>query len=516
MNSQCQSSSAFKLHLSPIVSKSVTLNPMQKSIYIAKGLLILAYTLLYLLLLIFVSISFPEPLFQAIFHVAYLIFVLAFHDQLYAAFLQAIGSSRVDSSLRRLGGFAELIDKLHEYNELDDLLRYTQTSLSALMGGAAAKILLSEELVDSAQHQEGAAAVVLWGQHATGTLNGAEKLLHHAREMQQSFSRAECSGDIAQVFDALQAQIAVPVFRGRRLLALLMLHDPSGVYPELHSMLDFLSRQLGIALERIESEQKSRRRAESAFAAKSAALAALSATIAHEMRTPLSGVRASIGGVDSYLPELIEAYRNAHDRDPARFPVIRAELLDALSETGPRIKSMVDQANHVIDLLLANFNDQKADHASFVSLSVQASVEAALQQYPFQRNEREKVIVDSAQDFTAFGEPSLLLYVLFNLLKNALYSIESAGRGGIRIRLEREASCNVLIFEDTGLGIEASILPHIFDGFFTTRSNGTGAGLAFCRRTMRSFGGDISVRSELGVYTRFRLVFPTGESSVET
>ena len=56
--------------------------------------------------------------------------------------------------------------------------------------------------------------------------------------------------------------------------------------------------------------------------------------------------------------------------------------------------------------------------------------------------------------------------------------------------------------------MEEEIVPMIFDGFFTTRNNGTGAGLAFCKRTMQSFDGDIRVSSEIGKFTRFTLEFP--------
>ena len=177
---------------------------------------------------------------------------------------------------------------------------------------------------------------------------------------------------------------------------------------------------------------------------------------------------------------------------------------------------MVDQANHVIDLLLANLNDQQTDRDSFKRFSISDVVEKSLQQYPFRRTERERVALVLTNDFDIYAEQSLLIYVLFNLLKNALYSIESAGHGDITIKTEFGKTINKLIFEDTGLGIEREILPLIFGGFFTTRSNGTGAGLAFCRRTMRSFGGEISATSELGVYTRFTLEFPILAANAKT
>lgn len=485
---------------------------MRKSIYFAKSLLVLSYALLYLLIFIFASVSIQEFLFQAVFNVLFIAFVIVTQERLFTAFLQALGSFRVDSALRRIGGIAELIDNLHEYTELDDLLRYTQTSVSALMGGAGATIFVVQNTADK---QEDKGLFLHWSQHGMQHKESMEKFLQFSKKMQQSFTAKDCPADLAPVFGTYSAKIALPIFFGRKMSALLLLRDPANVYGELQELLAFFARQLGVALERISSEEQKRLRKDQAFVEKATALATLSATIAHEMRTPLSGVRASIGGVDSYLPELVDAYRFAHDKDPDRFPIIRAELLETLNDTGPRVKSMVDQANHVIDLLLANLNDQQADRSSYAYFSIRETIDKALAQYPFRRTEREKVSLAVANDFAVYAEQSLLIYVLFNLLKNALYSIESAGRGDISISLETSESMNTLSFEDSGLGIDAAIVPLIFGGFFTTRRNGTGAGLPFCRRTMRSFGGEIDVSSEPRAYTRFTLEFPVVTASAK-
>jgi Signal transduction histidine kinase len=98
--------------------------------------------------------------------------------------------------------------------------------------------------------------------------------------------------------------------------------------------------------------------------------------------------------------------------------------------------------------------------------------------------------------------------VLFNLLKNAFYSLQSAQKGSISIRLERGGSYNTLYFRDTGTGVDPAIIGKIFDGFFTTKRDGTGAGLAFCKRTIESFGGEIGCESVLGEYAEFIIRLP--------
>lgn len=479
---------------------------MQKTIYLAKSLLILSYSLLFLLLVFTFSIPIWEPLFQAIFFILFIVLMGLGYESLYSAFLQALGSSRIDSALRRIGGVAELIDNLHEYTDLDALLRYTQSSLVILLGGGGAKLLIAGNYLEA--EDSGNADFLLWGTQSSQTVSADSAVMRYAINAQEGFRLDDSPKEVVADLQRFNVHFAIPIFCHSKMQALLLVSDPTGVFAELQTLLAFVARQFGIALERIVNEKGRRVRREQIFEEKTAALAMLSATVAHEMRTPLSGVRASIGGVDAYLPDLIAAYEFAHEQDEARFPVIRKDLLETLTDTGPRIKSMVDQANHVIDLLLVNLNDQRKGSAHFTLCSVRECVEEAMKQYPFRRNEREKVHVRVDEDFEFNGASTLLIYVIFNLLKNALYSLESAGKGVIQIDLEKGGHRNYLIFEDSGLGIEEDVVPLIFDGFFTTRSNGTGAGLAFCLRTMRSFGGDIRVSSKIGQFTRFSLEFP--------
>jgi len=479
---------------------------MQNSIYLAKSLLILSYSLLFLLLGMLLPIAVWEPLFQAGCVILFIAFIGLSYESLYSAFLQSLGSSRTDSALRRLGGVAELIDNLHEYTDLDSLMRYTQSSLITLLGGGGAKLLISVSYFDV--EDPGTADFFLWGAQSPQTLRADSAAIHYAINTLQVFRIAQSPPEVIQDLLGFDAHFAIPIYGQRKMQALLLVSDSTGMFAELQALLTFFARQFGIALERIINEQGRRVRQERVFTEKAAALAMLSATIAHEMRTPLSGVRASIGGGDAYLPDLIAAYEFSHKQDSERFPVIRKDLLETLSDTAPRIRSMVDQANHVIDLLLINLNDQRTESANFTLCSVRECVVEAIEQYPFRLFERKKVQINVDEDFQFLGEKSLLVYVIFNLIKNALYSLESAGKGLVHIALEKGEQRNYLIFEDTGLGIEDDVLPLIFDGFFTTRSNGTGAGLAFCKRTLRSFDGAIGVSSKPGEFTRFKLEFP--------
>jgi two-component system CAI-1 autoinducer sensor kinase/phosphatase CqsS len=226
------------------------------------------------------------------------------------------------------------------------------------------------------------------------------------------------------------------------------------------------------------------------------------------MRTPLAGIRASVSGLEEYLPPLLASHSFAVTHAPEQFAPIRDAHLHRLQDTPQRIMLMIDQANTVIDMVLMNLREQALDRGQLDLLNAAAVITQAVERYPFRSGERERVHLDLRENFPFRGVETFFVYVLFNLLKNAFYSLQSAQRGRIVIRLERGASYNTVYFRDTGSGIEPAIINKIFDGFFTTKRDGTGAGLAFCKRTILSFGGEIQCDSVLGEYAEFVIRLP--------
>ncbi len=99
--------------------------------------------------------------------------------------------------------------------------------------------------------------------------------------------------------------------------------------------------------------------------------------------------------------------------------------------------------------------------------------------------------------------------VLWNLLLNAAQHMPESGM--IVITASRRVGTAELQIRDTGVGIPAEHLGRIFDPFFSTRSGGTGLGLANVERIVRAHGGSIAVYSKPGQGTAFLLSFPTGD-----
>jgi signal transduction histidine kinase len=105
--------------------------------------------------------------------------------------------------------------------------------------------------------------------------------------------------------------------------------------------------------------------------------------------------------------------------------------------------------------------------------------------------------------------------VLLNLLINARQAMPSGGRVTIKLSYDAENETVDLMVRDTGSGIPADVLPHIFEPFFSTKKGpdqsgkgGTGLGLSMCRDIIEAHHGRMRVDSTLGKGTAFTLKLP--------
>ena len=82
------------------------------------------------------------------------------------------------------------------------------------------------------------------------------------------------------------------------------------------------------------------------------------------------------------------------------------------------------------------------------------------------------------------------------MIKNSLEAIKR--RGILRIRTDLDGTHVLINFTDTGGGISAENLSHVFEPYFTTKSAGTGLGLLIVRRIVREHGGELLIQSNQG------------------
>ncbi len=104
--------------------------------------------------------------------------------------------------------------------------------------------------------------------------------------------------------------------------------------------------------------------------------------------------------------------------------------------------------------------------------------------------------------------PQELKQVFLNLIINAIHAV--GAQGSIRIATELDGDLAVVSFEDDGYGIEPALIDRIFDPFFTTKpvGEGTGLGLGIAHQVVTQHGGVITVNSEPGEGTTFRVHLP--------
>jgi len=248
------------------------------------------------------------------------------------------------------------------------------------------------------------------------------------------------------------------------------------------------------------------------------ALTSASNNIAHELRTPLGALRIAGQAIRRFLPELLKSHRIAFDAG-LNVSELRNAHLNALERSLDVIDHEVTHANTVIDMLL--LAARPIGKIQLELVQVRHSLEQALERYPYNsRHERERIHFDRSKtdDFQLQASETLLVHVIFNLLRNALFHTGRAGKGEIYLSIENVQQEHRIRVRDTGPGIPPDVLPRIFNRFFSfsgnDRSNaGLGIGLAFTRAAVENMGGQIRCYSQWGEFTEFVLSFPAEEEA---
>lgn len=225
-----------------------------------------------------------------------------------------------------------------------------------------------------------------------------------------------------------------------------------------------------------------------------AALKSLAGSIAHEMRNPLGQIQHALSMSAELLPE---------ERGSAA--VLRPEPLQELHRHLKQGQVAIKRGLQVIDMTLDEVNFRPMDPSRFVPLSASAMVQKALDEYGFESvAQRGRVSLVKVHDFEFKGHETAVIFVLFNLLRNALYYFKQCPDAGITITIDRPC----IRVKDTGPGIAEEVRARLFEAFQTAgKADGTGLGLAYCHRTMSAFGGRIVCDSVPGQYTEFTLHF---------
>lgn len=212
-----------------------------------------------------------------------------------------------------------------------------------------------------------------------------------------------------------------------------------------------------------------------------AAIGAVAAGLAHEIRNPL----ASVSGSVELLANSIGA-----DADAERL------LKIVLKET--------DRLDALIRDFLVFARPAPPDRRYF---DVRQVVQEVVEVFKHDPRAADREMLVQGEPLRISADESQLRQVILNLLVNAVQASPPGQPVTVAVGVDDEGRASIEV-HDQGEGIDPATLPHIFDPFFTTKSRGTGLGLALVHRIIEGHGGHVDVTSDAETGTTFRIAIP--------
>jgi PAS domain S-box-containing protein len=294
------------------------------------------------------------------------------------------------------------------------------------------------------------------------------------------------------------ARIAMAIANGKAPLIerRMLRYDGSQVDVDLSAQAIVFGGEVAVvAVARDISEQKKIQN-QLLVAERMASVGMLAAGVAHEINNPLASV---IANLDYALGEL---------EIPSFDPEELREALKEAREASERVRQIVR------DLKIVSTSDDVERRGP---VDVQRVLESSLRMAFNEIRHRARLVKDYGNVPPVLANDSRLGQVFLNLIINAAQAIPEGRAEGNEVRITTRMFEGKVAVEvrDTGGGIAPAAMKNLFTPFFTTKAigQGTGIGLSICHRIVTSLGGEISVESELGVGSTFRVVLPVAAAS---
>jgi C4-dicarboxylate-specific signal transduction histidine kinase len=260
------------------------------------------------------------------------------------------------------------------------------------------------------------------------------------------------------------------------------------------SLFGDFAAQAAIALERTRRERRYREmQSELAHANRVATMGQLTASITHEVSQPLATARNNLTAALNFL-----------DRNPPDLAEVREALACAVKDN--------DRANAVLGRIRAFV--QKTP-IRIDSVNVNEAVREVIElTYGEALNNEVSVRTQLADGLPLIqGDGVQLQQVILNLTLNAIQATSTVANGTREVFIttsQTEPNGVYLGVQDTGHGLSAESLPHLFEPFYTTKPGGMGMGLAICRSIIEAHGGRLSASRSKPRGALFHFTIPAG------
>ncbi len=215
--------------------------------------------------------------------------------------------------------------------------------------------------------------------------------------------------------------------------------------------------------------------------------------VAHEIKNPLTPMKLSI-------QQLLRAH---NPEDP---------------KSGEKLKSVANSIIEQIDALtkIANefSNFAKMPNPFEEELDIIALIEGVKE--VFENDENEIILKTELEELAITADRNQFVRVFNNLIKNAIQAIPKGKKGRIVIKINKSEDSLFISIIDNGVGIEKEKQSKIFVPYFTTKSTGTGLGLAMVRQIIENHHGEIDFETKQGKGTTFTIRLPLTQKTRES
>ena len=209
--------------------------------------------------------------------------------------------------------------------------------------------------------------------------------------------------------------------------------------------------------------------------------------VAHEIKNPLTPMKLSI----QHLSRSIK-------------------LADEDSEVKLQrvTKSLIEQIDALTKIANEFSNFAKMPKAKEIELDLSEILKNTVSVFAEYDQHKINLTIEPTEETIVWADKILILRVFNNLIKNALQSIPVGEEGVVDIRLTKDDSTYVVAVKDNGVGIKKEQKDKIFVPYFTTKSTGTGLGLAMSKQIVEGMNGKIWFESASGKGATFFVTFP--------